>query len=66
MTAGIYHYAWFMRVLWGLGYADQAQQRCQEVLALAQQVGHTSSLVLAEYFAARARPVPPRRGSHVC
>ena len=29
-------YAWILRPLWQLGYADQAQQRCQEALALAQ------------------------------
>jgi predicted ATPase len=35
-----------------LGYADQAQQRCQEALALAQHLGHTPSLALVEFFAA--------------
>jgi predicted ATPase len=45
-------YAWTLRLLWVLGYADQAQQRSQEVLALAQQLGHTPSLALLEYFAA--------------
>jgi hypothetical protein len=37
-----------MFALWGLGYADQAQQRCQEALALAQQLGHLPTLLLAE------------------
>jgi adenylate cyclase len=45
-------YAWILRPLWQLGYADQAQQRCQEALALAQQLGHTPTLALVEYFAA--------------
>jgi predicted ATPase/DNA-binding winged helix-turn-helix (wHTH) protein len=45
-------YAWILRPLWQLGYADQAQQRCQEALALAQQLDHTPSLALVEYFAA--------------
>jgi DNA-binding winged helix-turn-helix (wHTH) protein/predicted ATPase len=45
-------YAWILRPLWQLGYADQAQQRCQEGLALAQQLGHTPSLALVEFFAA--------------
>jgi len=45
-------YAWILRPLWQLGYADQARQRCQEALALAQQLGHTPSLALVEYFAA--------------
>src|SRR5215475_13464593 len=44
-------YAWILRPLWQLGYADQAQQRCQEALALAQQLGHTPSLALVEFFA---------------
>jgi predicted ATPase len=45
-------YAWILRPLWQLGYADQAQQRCQEALALAHQLGHTPSLALVDYFAA--------------
>jgi predicted ATPase/DNA-binding winged helix-turn-helix (wHTH) protein len=44
--------AWLAPALWELGYADQAQQRSQEALALAQQVGHTPSLAYAEVFAA--------------
>ena len=39
-----------MRVLWLLGYADQAQLRSQEALALARHVGHTPSGAYAEYF----------------
>jgi predicted ATPase len=39
-----------MRVLWLLGYADQAQRRSQAALALARHVGHTPSVVYAEYF----------------
>src|SRR4030095_4105665 len=45
-------YAWMLRPLWQLGYADQAQQRCQEALALAQHLGHTPSLALVAFFAA--------------
>ena len=45
-------YAWILRPLWQLGYADQAQQRCQEALALAQHLGHTPSLALVAFFAA--------------
>ena len=45
-------YAWILRPLWELGYADQARRRCQEGLALAQQLGHPPSLALVEYFAA--------------
>ena len=40
------------QVLWGLGYNDQAEQRSQEALALAQQIGHTPSLAHAQFFAA--------------
>ena len=39
-----------MRVLWLLGYADQAQRHSQEALALAQHVGHTPSVAYAAYF----------------
>jgi predicted ATPase/DNA-binding winged helix-turn-helix (wHTH) protein len=57
LFAGRFHptitsYAWILRPLCQLGYADQAQQRCQEALALAQQLGHTPSLALVEFFAA--------------
>jgi predicted ATPase/DNA-binding winged helix-turn-helix (wHTH) protein len=45
-------YAWLLRPLWALGYAEQAQWRCQEALTLAQQLEHTPSLALVEYFAA--------------
>jgi predicted ATPase len=47
----ILHGTWFAWVLWTLGYADQARQRCQELLALAQQAGHLPSLALAEFTA---------------
>ena len=45
--------AWMALVLWGLGYADQAQQWNQEALALASQVGHTPTLGFAHFYAAR-------------
>jgi predicted ATPase len=48
---GIASLVWLGRALWVLGYADQAQQRSQEALTLARQVGHTPSLAYAEYFA---------------
>ena len=38
------------RVLWALGYADQARQRCQEALVLARQGDHLPSLAYAECF----------------
>ena len=43
---------WLARVLWALGYADQAQQRSQEAVALAQQMQHTPSLAYADLSAA--------------
>jgi predicted ATPase len=43
---------WLGRALWVLGYADQAQQRSQEALALARHLGHTPSVAYAEYFTA--------------
>jgi len=46
------HLTWMAQVLWGLGYNDQAEQRSQEALALAQQIGHTPSLAHAQFFAA--------------
>jgi tetratricopeptide (TPR) repeat protein len=42
---------WLAQVLWGLGYTEQAQQRSQEALALAQQVGHPPSLSFAAVYA---------------
>jgi predicted ATPase len=43
---------WLGRALWVIGCADQAQQRSQEAVALAQRMEHTPSLAYAEYFAA--------------
>jgi len=43
---------WLARVLWALGYADQAYQWSQEAVALAQQRQHTPSLAYAELNAA--------------
>ena len=40
-------------MVWGLGYAEQAQQRSQEALALASQAGHTPTLGYAHFYAAR-------------
>lgn len=40
------------RVLWFLGYPDQALKSCQEALTLARKLSHPSSLALALDFAA--------------
>ena len=40
------------RVLWTSGYADQARQRSQEALTLAQQGDHLPTLAYAAYFVA--------------
>jgi len=38
------------RVLWALGYTDQARQRSQEALTLARQGDHIPTLAYTEYF----------------
>ena len=38
--------------LWCLGYPTQAMQRCQEALALAQELAHPYSLARPQFFAA--------------
>ena len=48
---GVIHSAYFALLLWVLGYPDQAQQRSQEALVRAQQVGHTPSLAFAAVYA---------------
>jgi predicted ATPase len=48
---GVIPLTYMALALWALGYTDQARQRSQEALALAQQSGHTPSLALAEFFA---------------
>jgi DNA-binding SARP family transcriptional activator len=40
-------------VLWHLGYPDQALQRGQEAVELAEELGHPMSLVIAKHFAIR-------------
>jgi predicted ATPase len=42
---------WLALALWGLGYADQALQRSEEALALAQQGEHTPTLAFAAVHA---------------
>jgi predicted ATPase len=41
--------------LWLLGYPDQAAQRSRDAVALAEELGHPSSLALALHFAAMLR-----------
>ena len=45
--------------LWMLGYPDQALQRSQEALTLAQELSHPFSLALGPLFAARLHQSPP-------
>src|SRR5687768_5879181 len=47
-VSGVTSLTWLTLTLWALGYADQAQQRSQEALALARQVGHSLSVVYTE------------------
>jgi tetratricopeptide (TPR) repeat protein len=49
---GIANLVWLARALWVLGYADQAQQRSQDALALARQTEHAPSIAYAEYMLA--------------
>ena len=44
--------AFLMQGLWALGYAEQAQQRRAEALALAQQCGDPASLAYAHMYGA--------------
>jgi predicted ATPase len=50
---GVLCLSYAARVLWLLGYPDQALKRSHEVLALAQQLSHPHSLVFALYCAGR-------------
>lgn len=50
---GVTPRTWLAQALWGLGYADQAQQWNREMLDLARQSGHLSSMVHANLFAAQ-------------
>jgi predicted ATPase/DNA-binding winged helix-turn-helix (wHTH) protein len=49
---GVICLATLARALWALGYPDQALQRSQDAVALAQELGHPFSLAFALYFSA--------------
>jgi class 3 adenylate cyclase/predicted ATPase len=49
---GVAHQSYAARVLWYLGYPDQALKRSHEALTLAQRLSHPHSLASALYFAA--------------
>jgi DNA-binding winged helix-turn-helix (wHTH) protein/predicted ATPase len=49
-VAGVTPRTALARVLWTLGYADQARQRSQEALTLARQGDHLPTLAYAAYF----------------
>jgi predicted ATPase len=49
---GVSCLSWISRVLWLLGYPDQAIIRSQEALTLAQKLSHAYSLGVALFFAA--------------
>lgn len=59
---GVIGLAYMARVLWLLGYPDQALQRSEAALALARQQSHPYSLALAFYHAAVVQQC--RRNSH--
>jgi predicted ATPase/DNA-binding winged helix-turn-helix (wHTH) protein len=48
---GVFCRSWTTHVLWFLGYPDQALERSQEALALAQELSHPFSLALALDYA---------------
>jgi predicted ATPase len=50
-VAGVEPRVWLEMALWALGYADQAQQRSREALALAWQTEHPATIWVAECFA---------------
>jgi predicted ATPase len=50
-VSGVTSLTWLTLTLWALGYADQAQQRCQEMLTLIRQAGHTMSVMWTERIA---------------
>ena len=51
VAPGVWCLAVGSNALWCLGYPDQAVQRSQEALAMAQTLAHPHSLAVAEYFA---------------
>ena len=59
---GVFCLCYMVRILCFLGYPDQALQRSQEALALAQELSHPFSLALAFTFAALAHQL--RREGH--
>ena len=50
---GVTCLALLAQVLWALGYADQARQRCREACALADALAHPHSQVSARFVTAR-------------
>jgi predicted ATPase len=50
-VTGMIPFVCIVQTLWMLGYADQARERSQQALALARDVVHSPSLVLAEVLA---------------
>ncbi|MBI3756895.1 MAG: tetratricopeptide repeat protein, partial [Deltaproteobacteria bacterium] len=49
---GVFCLCYLVRMLWFLGHPEQARQRSQEAIALAQELSHPFSLALAYTFAA--------------
>jgi DNA-binding winged helix-turn-helix (wHTH) protein/predicted ATPase len=50
VAPGVTCLAYAVHTLWCLGYPEQALQRSQEAIALAQALAHPHSLALAQYF----------------
>jgi DNA-binding SARP family transcriptional activator/tetratricopeptide (TPR) repeat protein len=49
---GVFPRAWSAHVLWLLGYVDEARERAEEAIRLAEQLEHPYSLTLALSYAA--------------
>jgi predicted ATPase len=49
---GVFALSYMSHTLWGLGYPEQAVQRSNEALALAQEIQHPFSIALARAYAA--------------
>jgi DNA-binding winged helix-turn-helix (wHTH) protein/predicted ATPase len=50
VAPGVWCLAVAANTLWCLGYPAQARRRCQEALALAQEINHPYSLAVAQHF----------------
>jgi predicted ATPase len=64
VAPGVQGYVFLAQTLWTLGYPEQALQRSHSACALAQELVHPPSVVLALYYAARLHQ--SRRETSAC